>query len=833
MQKSHYDGYKSLSDMMMFKYDMVHTTRKNDVFADEPAFISEALANNFKKSSEILNTLIERILNGINKEFEDVKPYIPDFKYKDEIIAIKRKLPETLWVRYDGFRKEDGIFYSELNYDKPCAQRECSFNSTFENAFGDNFDKDLRSVFKRICTEEIPDKKELNIAFLTAPSRYEETHLAMYIKDLLEDSKHFFILAGPDNFNVVGDKVYAFNKQIDVMIRLYPTEFLYEVRDFEHILRLHDNNKFLILNDPRVIIAQSKSLYAYLWALAEDKDSRLSELEINVITSVLPKTEILSEDNFYKALREKDKYVVKPVFGRYSIDVFIGILHDEAEWKESMKYVEEQMQYKKFILQEFCEIEMETAPYYDERFSYDVEAFGNYGIFLSGHDFIGSCIRWNDDYLTEEESTWISSVSINKSPQLRIISPNIDMEALKKEAILEHGFTGIYAKNYEYLSKEIIVMEDGKVQELKDATEKLASIFKKTAKLIYNNLDLYGDILGIQNLEETIKREFTDELIFIGRMDWILDKYGNFKVLELNAETPAGVCESLVIDKLYYDRIICDNGLKVNRINDKLESLIKDQFYKILEDARRKKTVNTVAIVSATYYEDWYTINSIYDAVKGEYIKENKDTRVKLLIGSIYDIEVKDEQCYLYGNKIDCFYRFYPLDWFFEPQYEVEAIGKLINKSIFSINPTWSIIPQSKGFFSAIYELLKYNFYDEKERMLIKKYIPYTTFDPTTLNGDYIVKPLLGREGDKVRLSYELDQLPDYDCIFQETIKGATHKFTVKSNLSTWKENLYPIIGTYIVGDTFAGAYTRVGSKITNNICMYSPLYTMEGEVVK
>ncbi|MBK1813074.1 glutathionylspermidine synthase family protein [Clostridium sp. YIM B02505] len=833
MLKSHYDGYRSLSDMMMFKYDMVHTTRKNDVFADEAALISETLANNFKQSSEILNSLIERILNGINKEFEDVKPYIPDFKYKDEIIAIKRKLPETLWVRYDGFRKADGIFYSELNYDKPCAQRECSFNSTFEGAFGDNFDKDLKSVFKRICSEEIPDKKELNIAFLTAPSRYEETHLAMYVKDILEDDKHSFILAGPDNFNVIEDKVYAFNKQIDVMIRLYPTEFLYEVSDFEHILRLHNNNKFLILNDPRVIIAQCKSLYAYLWSLSDDKDPRLSELELDVITSVLPRTEILSEANFYKALRDKDKYVVKPVFGRYSIDVFIGTLHNEDEWKKNMKYVEEQMQHKTFILQEFCEIEMETAPYYDERFSYDVEAFGNYGIFLSGHDFIGSCIRWNDDYLTEEESTWISSVSINKAPQLRIINPNIDLEKLKKEAILEHGFTGIYAKNYEYLSEEIIIIEEEKLEELKNATEKLAAIFKKTTKLIYNNLDLYGDILGIQNLEDTIKREFTDELIFIGRMDWILDKYGNFKVLELNAETPAGVCESLVVDKLYYDRIIINKNLKINRINDKLASLLKEQFYKILEAARSKKTVSTVAIVSATYYEDWYTINSIYDAVKGQYIKENKDMSVQLLIGSIYDIEVKDEQCYLYGNKIDCFYRFYPLDWFFEPQYEVEAIGKLINKSILSVNPTWSIIPQSKGFFSAIYELLKYNFYDKKEMMLIKKYIPYTTFDPTTLNGDYVVKPLLGREGDKVKLSYELDQIPDYDCIFQETIRGATHKFTIKSNLSTWKENLYPIIGTYIVGETFAGAYTRVGSKITNNICMYSPLYSMEGEVVK
>ncbi|WP_160674573.1 glutathionylspermidine synthase family protein [Clostridium sp. C8-1-8] len=823
--------YKSLSDMMLFKYNMVHTTRKDDVFSDEPMLISESLANSFKHSSEVLNALIERIISNINTEFEDLKPFIPDFKYKDEIISIKRPLPETLWVRYDGFRKENGIFYSELNYDKPCAQRECSFNSKVEDAFGDNFDNDIYETIRRTCLKEFPDKDEVNIAFLTAPSRYEETHLAIYLKDILEDSKHSFILVGPDNFDVLDDKVYVFGKPIDVIIRLYPTEFLYEVRHFEQILKLHDLGKVLILNDPRVIIGQCKSLYAYLWKLLDSKDCRISEAEAKVIKAVLPRTEILKVDNFYKAFNDKDKYVVKPVFGRYSIDVFIGKLHNEEEWKESLEYVKKEMDNKTFILQEFSEIDAETAPYYDGRFSYDVEAFGNYGVFLSGNKFIGSCIRWNDDYLTEEESTWISSVKVKRTSCMEVIKPKLDLDSLTKKLVLEHGFTGIYAKNYNYLSDDVILMDKSKVEELKLATEKLACIFKKTTKLIYNNLDLYADILGIEELKETIKREYTDNIIFLGRMDWMLDKYDNLKLLEINAETPAGILESIVIDNYYYESVKNNNGLKVTPINNELPKLIKLQFYKILKDLKAKNNISTVAIVAATYYEDWYTINSIYEAINVKDTEEAQGNDIEIIVGSIYDIEVREDQCYLYGKKVDCFYRFYPLDWFFDPTYEVEAIGELINKSIFSINPVSSIIPQSKGFFSAIYELLKYDFYNEEEKKLITKYIPYTTFDPTSLkNENYVVKPLLGREGSNIKLSYQLDHMPDYDCVFQETVKGATLKFTVKCNTGTWSENLYPIIGTYIVGDSFAGIYTRVGSKITDSICMYSPLYTVERE---
>jgi len=258
---------------------MLNSTRKEDVYCTVPFYLSEEEHSQFESSSEILDKLVFRIMASINTEFEDFKNYIPDFQYKEEIVNLKRPMSKVFWVRYDGFLKADGgVFYSEFNYDKPCAQREILATGDME-AYK-NINSDYRAKFLLAFNELLkrqPQKEKYRIALLSDPCHYEETHLMFLFKKELALDNVEFVLTGPKNLYVVENKVYAFEKPIDIIIRLFPTEFSNEINQFGEILKVFEDYKVDIVNDPRVIIGQCKNLYTYLWKLVKSKDNRLMD----------------------------------------------------------------------------------------------------------------------------------------------------------------------------------------------------------------------------------------------------------------------------------------------------------------------------------------------------------------------------------------------------------------------------------------------------------------------------------------------------------------------------------------------------------------------------
>jgi glutathionylspermidine synthase len=625
-----------------------------------------------------------------------------------------------------------------------------------------------------------------------------------------------FVNVGPNNLYVEEGRVWAFHKSIDIILRLFPTEFSYEINNLPDILEVFEEGNVDILNDPRVIIGQCKNLYTYLWKLVKAKDIRLTEQEERAVVSTLPYTEPFNTDKLEYIIKNKDMLVLKPVYGRYSIDVFIGALHTEKEWEESVKYVEESK--KDFIIQEFCQIKASDTYYtMDGKFVLPAMGFANVGCFMLNHDFAGICIRWSDDYLTSDDYTWITPVGV-KSNILNIKQ----FEALKdrkglwrkiaERAMFEADFTGSYAKNIEYIGLDYLTLDRNKYKELIRASEKISKLMHKTQGLIYDNLDYFADILCIEDLKSLVRYKYTEEFLFIGRMDWALDNYGNLKLLEINSETPAGILESIWVKDIISEEL----NIKLENPNEKLANKIAAQFYRIIEDYSKVKAVKTIGILSSTYYEDWYTAKAVLKALEGQ--------PYEFVQGSIYDCKVAENgKLSLYGKELDAVYRYYPLDWF--DKEDMSDVKEALLKTL-SINPVQTIISQSKAFFAVIFELLKQGYYSDEEAEIIKMYIPKTTFDVEDLQSyDYIVKPLLSREGGGVTLACDLKEMPDEENIYQERVQTLSLDYWTHSNIKSTRETLYPIIGTYITGTEFAGIYTRLGKFITDSACVYAPVF--------
>lgn len=797
----------------LFEYNLVHSTISQKVYCEREALVADDDLKIMKQTSLDIYRVLERIYKGYKAEFKDVINYIPEFPLKDFILNLDREIKTPFWTRYDSFFSKDGVFFAEFNYDKPCAEREAFLIGEFKSK--DNINLTFEEDFIKSILAKIGNEK--NLAILCTDG-YEEIHLAHLFKKKLRKHNINVLIAKKNNFDVINDEVFCFGIKVKTILRLYPTEKLYEVNNIEKILELFNESKVDIVNDPRIIILQSKELFIYLNNLLSKNSSLLSDAEKNAIKMSIPKTALLNDENIKKLEKRPSGVIIKPVLGRYSENIFIPEEYSDEQWKEIYKYILEEIKNKAYLIQEYKNIVGEHIPFYNGNKLGELYGYGNYGVFIIDGKYTGYATRWCTEPITNEWKTWSTPIETYKR-SINYYNKEIDIRKLIEEAIFKCNFTGGYSGDRLYLDKKVLTISDEKAIELINATNSLCNIFKKVKNLVCNNFNLFKDILDIDYMQKFFCKKDLDILFCIGRLDWIVDYNGNLKLLEINAETPAGLNEAMEIEKLYLERLKDDNLVS---FNSNMGELILEKVKSIISYYSNKKEIKTVAILGCTYYEDWYNNNTIYKLLK------NNIKNIRFIQGNIYDLKIENDEAWLYGERIDAIYRYFPLDWFVKEG--MLDISKGLNKNYFFINPANTIVCQSKGFLVVINELLKQGFFSNKEADIIKKYIPKTSYNYDDFIGeDYIYKPILGREGEGVEFSYNMNNIPNDGGILQEVIKSQKVRGVITSSTEAICEDLYPVIGTYIIGDKFGGVYTRLGGPVTNKECQYAPLLIQKG----
>lgn len=811
-----------LTDKILFDYYMVSSIRENEVYTPFPFYQKKAIFNKMIESAYILDKLVKKITQHILDKDESIPFKMDYFELKDKIIGLDIQLPPFFWSRYDAFCREDGsIFFSEFNYDKPCAQREIAVSNMInpKNNPNSNFIEKFREGFNYLCKQFREPMKKLNVAVMVDPGHYEELHLAEFYIDVLKPLNCEFLIVGGKNIYTENGKVVAFGREIDVILRQFPTEYLFEIPEFEEILELYQAGKVLMINDPRAIIGQSKSLFATLWEMVEKEHEILTLEEIRVIYDTIPYTKVFEPGMIEQLRQNKDKYVIKASFGRYSEEVYIGKLYLEKEWEELIKYVSTNE--KLHIVQDFCQIRSEKVLKFNGSFYEETKAFGNFGIYLVNGDFAGVSLRFSKDFLSCDDLVWISAVGLTDRSLYvkKIIKDRQRLEKWNKIndfIAFEHGYTGGYQGAQEAFLINPLILDYDIYDELKTATLKIAKIFKQTTDFVKKNSDIICPVLGIDSeLVELITISHTELMCFIGRMDWVLDSKGDLKLLEFNSETPAGIQESAILNELIL------NELDINAINPNkdMKKLIKTSFLKIIDDYKKVKDIKNIGFVTLAYGEDWYNTTILSEIVN--------DIPINKVIGDVSGLEVRDNKLYLYGNCLDALYRYYPLDWLVDDYYYKGVINALKYGTL-SINCPSTFISQSKAFMALVHELRKNGFYNHEQSEIIKKYIPLTTLIPKKeFEGIFCAKPYFGREGQGVTFGFKQPFYTENESeyIYQEWIDIQKIHMDVCSIYGSKKEFGYPVIGTYLIGDDFGGIYTRAGDCITDRWAVYVPTF--------
>jgi glutathionylspermidine synthase len=816
-----YINQQKLTEKALFDYYMVSSAWDEYIYSTFPYYLDKCSFNAMVDSAIVLDRLVNRLLNKIIEEKSFSCIAIDDFECKKEIFGLTLDLPPFFWARYDAFeREEGGIFFSEFNYDKPCGQREIAMSDMMNphNNPNKNFSVKFAEGFRSIWNSFSGGDRAPLVAILVDPGHYEELHLAYLYIDLLKPLNYNFIVIGGNNLYVENGYAAAFGQKIDIILRQFPTEFSSEINQFKDIIKIYNDGKVLILNDPRSVIIQAKSLFATLWELAEHDSDFLSDIEKNVIKKTLPYT-VLFDANMAEELRAyKDKYVIKAALGRYSEEVYIGKMHTDAEWNETIEYVVNSE--KIHVVQHYCQTKKQRVLRYNGNCYEEVDAYGNFGIYMVNGDFSGICVRFSEDFLSLDESVWISSVGV-RDRALNICKyvgqdSELKWDEINDYAAFEHGYTGGYTGWYKSFSLDYLMLQRDVYEELVKATERITVIFKKVRDYVLKNIDVIGPVLGISdNLLELIKVQCTDMFTFIGRYDWVMDSVGNLKLLELNAETPAGMMESLIINPAVKEKL----NIEAQDPNKNMDQLICTGFNNIVKDYKENNSIKNIGFVSSTFGEDWYNTTVILEQLN----KLPYDFK----LGEISGIKADGGKIKLYGSELDEIFRYYPLDWFDKDEYYNGVISAMKYKTL-SINPPSTIISQSKAFFALIYELRKNNFFDKEECIIIDKYIPRTYLSYSKVfNGIFCAKPYFEREGKNVAFSFKQPflsrEIKDY--IYQEWIDIQSISMDIHTVQGSSKEIVYPVMGTYIVGEQFGGIYTRAGSSITNKWVVFLPAY--------
>lgn len=819
---------KQFTEEVLFRYYMASNKKENFIHSQIPFYLDTDTYDDMVYYSETINNVCLNILEQLNSKHKNLISYIDDFPLKNRIFSLNCSINPLLWTRFDTFRNNNGnILFAEINYDKPCAQKEIGLAGSmdFDGNVNKSFEKKMINELLSIC--EVYGKKKhinekINAAFLIDPCHYEEFHAAYYVKELCADTRLNILQVGPQNFSVKDNKVFAFDEvRVDVILRLFPIEYLQEVNDIDKILDCFENGDVLVLNDPRVIAIQAKSLFAYLWELVQNNSSLITIKEAEVIKKCIPRTSIFSKDSSEFVLKNKDNLIVKASFGRYSGEVYIGRLYSDDDWK---KQIDSALSSDKLhIVQNVIDIKKEYTYCIDDNLmNVPCVAYGNFGTFVLGDKVEGICVRWSNTFLTENCTTWMSPIGKKDYP-IKLQKYNCPdrkqiWDKVMEKAAFDYAFTGQYSNTEEYISLDSLILDKSLMLQIENASIKYCLILDKTSKLIQANFDSFSELLGIPlSLKELVLNSYTDAFCAIGRIDFVMDNEANLKILEFNSETPAGLVESIGIQKLIQEEL----SIPHKNVNKNLKEAIKKSFEKIIKDFSSKKEIKNIGFVCTSYFEDWYNTDMLMEVIKeiGKY---------NVFLGNIYDIEVKEDKLYLYGNELDAVYRYFPLDWLASEK-ELEDVFRALNKMTFSINPSHTLITQSKAIYCVIYELMGKSFYTKEEEDFILKYIPYSCFEPDEkLSMDCLAKPLLSREGKGIIMSYEGIEKGLKDIIFQERIDTKPFEMIKHKTIASENKFYFPVIGVYIAGTKPSGIYTRMGNFITNETASFVTTFVAE-----
>ncbi len=278
-----------------------------------------------------------------------------------------------------------------------------------------------------------------------------------------------------------------------------------------------------------------------------------------------------------------------------------------------------------------------------------------------------------------------------------------------------------------------------------------------------------------------------DDWSLYGRFDLMWDGRGSPKLLEYNADTPTGLLEAAVIQWHWLEE--CHP--RRDQFNRMHESLV--------ESWREWPQQHVHFAAQGEAEEDWRTLLYLEDTCR-QAGKETTNLSVEALGWD------SGRRCFVgeHGEAPELLFKLYPWEWMW-----AEAFGPhLVGRTAVFLEPVWKMIWSNKAFLVLLWETF------EGHPLLLP-----AGFAPEGLGGDYVEKPLFGREGSNVRLVRRGQVLAEQGGPWggQPKVYQALHPEVVF-------DGNHPVLGGWVIGGEPAGIGVREDrGRITSNGSRFVP----------
>ena len=318
-----------------------------------------------------------------------------------------------------------------------------------------------------------------------------------------------------------------------------------------------------------------------------------------------------------------------------------------------------------------------------------------------------------------------------------------------------------------YPADDINVLSEYKVRELRSVSQTLFNVFQKAVKVCQRCDD---NFLKSMEIPEAIvpylhQKNVLNLPTWLSRFDFVVDRFGKFKMVEINADTPCAVVEAF-----YANKLACDNFGYQNPNEGEYEAL-KNWLGNIYWRSAPAVNLNNgefsderpfIFSCFEDYIEDYGTTKFLMKAMKeavGGLAPEDAirfESFYTLSIDEAHQIIIPD------GRAAGAIYRLHPMEILIDETTEdgdslgTDLMDGYKEGQFTMFNPPEAIIMQSKGFQALVWALAQKNsdVFTFSEINTIKDYMLPSYFEEDAERGIaenptglWIKKPLWGREG--------------------------------------------------------------------------------------
>jgi glutathionylspermidine synthase len=322
----------------------------------------------------------------------------------------------------------------------------------------------------------------------------------------------------------------------------------------------------------------------------------------------------------------------------------------------------------------------------------------------------------------------------------------------------------------------------------------------------------YMSRMGIpQWAEERIRETWESEPpMLYGRYDLAFDGT-HLKLLEFNADTPTALVESAVV-QWYWLQDKFPAGDQLNGLHDALVARWNELAPRIPE-----RTVHFAWTTSETSGEDMMTVAYLMETAK------QAGYATHML--PMEEIGWNDAAGFLdqEGRRISTIFKLYPWEWLVHESYGARALHRMGDEPNQTqwIEPIWKMLWSNKGLLVALWECFPDHPY------LLPAY--FAGDAPADLR-DYVVKPLLAREGANTKVVRDGSEVaaegPDQGYGEEGFVVQAFTELPVfdYDGPGASGEGTRPVVGSWVVDMLAAGVGIRESDGlITSNLSRFVP----------